>query len=622
MKKNIFFHIMRRKTLLIYFSLVIFTIILLVSNFPINSYDEEIETNYRGDLESSATLEDQNKLVITKINREVNLTRYGLVDISDELEIKNVNDNPVDSFLFGIPKLHAEDLVYLEVLGDQKSSLYYQRKYKIVDQFELIEVYLDDPILPLETINVSIIQTYKDRLEYGIVGFQQQVNYTGYIYPILPYTAQGDNLISTFRIPDSATFIDQPDAVDNTISYNFTTYFTNRKQIDPLLSNLGAKMNVSLAFSENTYTKIEMVELTREIYISSWGIIKISEEYVLQNKGEIDVSRITLIVPGAAKSIRVHDKLGELSGVVIDPAYNYTFEEKEVNIDFSINRIRIGKNSKFRFTLEYNLPIENYMSFNWILESIHLNIFTTKYDFLGRDQTIKIILDGVYRINFISHPPDAIEYEIDKKILIYHEEIVSPKEKKFIQFTFTIDIFNLLLRPLAIILCLIGISSIFVVVVKTRKKEVGLLIPKEIIPSTEIREFCLLYEEKSALLIENRNLLEDLRYKKVSKPKFKNIITRNEKRIEEINKDLEPLQEILIETNETFANIIKRLEVLDAERQSIKDSLNLLEIRYKKGKLPSKTAYEKLTRDFIKRRNKVDRTIDRLIQQLRSYLLK
>ncbi|MHA1763583.1 MAG: hypothetical protein ACTSYC_07475, partial [Promethearchaeota archaeon] len=364
---------MRKKTLLIYFSIVLFISILLVSNFPITTHDEEIKKSSIGNLESSATLEEENKLVITAINREVNLTQYGLVDIGDELEIKNVDDNPVDSFLFGIPKQYAENLVYLDVLGDQKSSLYYQREYKVVDQFELIEVYLNDPLLPLETINVSIIQIYKDRLEYGIVGFQQQVNYTGYIYPILPYTAQGHDIISTFRIPESSTFINQPDAVDNTVSYNFTTYFTNKKQIDTFLSNLGAKMNISLAFSENTYTKIEIVELTREIYISSWGIIKITDEYILQNKGEIDVSKITLIVPGAAKSIRVHDKLGDLSGVVIDPAYNYTFEEKEVNIDFSINRIRIGKNSRYRFILEYYLPIENYMNFNWILESIHMN---------------------------------------------------------------------------------------------------------------------------------------------------------------------------------------------------------------------------------------------------------
>ena len=76
-----------------------------------------------------------------------------------------------------------------------------------------------------------------------------------------------------------------------------------------------------------------------------------------------------------------------------------------------------------------------------------------------------------------------------------------------------------------------------------------------------------------------------------------------------------------MEINETFENIVKRLDVLEAERISVKDSLTLLESRYKRGRLPSRAAYQKLSDDFKKRRKKIDRTIDKLIQQLRSYLL-
>ena len=76
-----------------------------------------------------------------------------------------------------------------------------------------------------------------------------------------------------------------------------------------------------------------------------------------------------------------------------------------------------------------------------------------------------------------------------------------------------------------------------------------------------------------------------------------------------------------METSDTYDNIIKKLDILDAERISVNDSLNLLESRYKRGKLPSKAAYQKLSSDFFNRRKKIDRTIDKYIQQLRSYLL-
>lgn len=612
---------MRKKPLFIYISTFVIFMLILLASCPINNDMALAEKEFTTKPEIAATLEDADKILITNIEREVNFTSYGLVHIGDKLKIKNIDENPVDSFLFGIPKVDGENLIFLEILGDQKNTLLFEKESLITDQFELISVFLEEPILPLEIINVSITQTYKDRLDYSIINFDQRINYTGYIFPILPYIAEG-NIFSTFRIPESASFVIPEDTTENVISYNLSTYISGEKQLRPFLENLGTKKNISFSFSEGTFTKMEVIELNREIYISPWGIIEVSEDYLIQNVGEIDISSFSLIIPGDAKSIFVSDKLGEISGVIVDPEYNYTYDEKDLSIDLSQNRVRITKNSKFRFNLKYNLPIENYISFNWIQESIRMNIFTTKYDFLGRSQRTQIILDGVFQINFISHPPNAIEYTLDKNIIIYESELVSPKEKRIIQFRFTLNIFTLILRPLIFILCLISLASVFVVVVKTKRKDEVSYIMKEQIPTSEIREFTLLLEERSALLIENRSLLDDLRHKRVTKPKFKNIINRNDARIEEIKTEIDPIKEVLVEASETFANIVKRIEVLEAERLTVKDSLNLLEVRYKKGKLPSKTAYEKLLGDFIKRRDKIDRTIDRLIQQLRSYLLK
>ena len=112
-----------------------------------------------------------------------------------------------------------------------------------------------------------------------------------------------------------------------------------------------------------------------------------------------------------------------------------------------------------------------------------------------------------------------------------------------------------------------------------------------------------------------------LRKKKQQKKNYKNILSKNNSKIEEIQKEIIPFKKSLNEVSETFVNIIKKLDVLDAERLSIRDSLNLLESRYKRGRLPSRAVYIKLSDDFKKRRKKIDRTIDKFLQQLRSYLL-
>ena len=107
----------------------------------------------------------------------------------------------------------------------------------------------------------------------------------------------------------------------------------------------------------------------------------------------------------------------------------------------------------------------------------------------------------------------------------------------------------------------------------------------------------------------------------MAKKTYNNILSKNTLKIEQIKQELLPFKKVLMDTNETFENLIKKLDILDAERISVDDSLNLLETRYKRGRLPSKAAYEKLSTDFDRRRKKIDRTIDRIIQQLRSYLL-
>ena len=122
-------------------------------------------------------------------------------------------------------------------------------------------------------------------------------------------------------------------------------------------------------------------------------------------------------------------------------------------------------------------------------------------------------------------------------------------------------------------------------------------------------------------MLEIRTAEEEAKRKKLAKKSYKNLLSKNTTKIEQIKDEIQPFKKSLIESGEIFENIVKKLDVLDAERISVDDSINLLDNRYKRGKLPSRQAYQKLSDDFFKRRKKIDRTIDKYIQQLRNYLL-
>ncbi|MHA1467564.1 MAG: hypothetical protein ACTSP6_05735, partial [Promethearchaeota archaeon] len=448
------------------------------------------------------------------------------------------------------------------------------------------------------------VQTYKDMLLFEEVSVDnQEITFTGYVFPIFPYYSLG-SIKAVYNYPDTSNVLSYTDGgdsdpTDETITYRATN-------LDPFLEKLvqDEKAIITIRLGED-------------------DLIKVNEEYLIRNRGAIDIDKLHFEIPGPAREVRVYDDLGEILGVTLDPEENYThLEYKDLDIDLSENRVTIDPNSKFRFNIEYFLPFEKYISLNWLQESVKINMFTTKSDFLGKDHEIKLIIEGCFSLDYISEPPDAIEYIEDAIILIYESEYVSPLEDKIIQITFTMNIFDLVLRPIVFILLLILISSLYVLIVKTRKEEADLLaIKKELLPISEIREFCSLYEEKIALIVEIRNAGEDVKRKKIIKKKYKNLVEKKKKKIEEIDREIIPFKKLISEIDVSFENIIKKLEVLEAERMSVKDGLNLLEARYKRGRLPSRAAYMKLSDNFLNRQKKIDRSIDKNIRTLRSYLL-
>ncbi|GAH36106.1 unnamed protein product [marine sediment metagenome] len=111
-----------------------------------------------------------------------------------------------------------------------------------------------------------------------------------------------------------------------------------------------------------------------------------------------------------------------------------------------------------------------------------------------------------------------------------------------------------------------------------------------------------------------------MKRKKLTKKKYLNELKKYDSKLKSLENELTPLRKILEESTKIFVNIFKKLELLEAERFSLKDNINLLENRYKKGKLPSKSAYEKLLGDFLKRREKVRKAIDRQIHELKAYI--
>ncbi len=579
---------------------------------------------------SSASLEGAQNILVTNLDRIANVSGYGQINIEDVLTIKNMNANPIPAVYIGIE--NPVELVFFEALGDQRNSLYAERSYMKMNNYEMIAIYFDSPLLPEQTKTIRFIQSYGYQLNYGLYmqgqQLMQRIYFQELLFPLLPYRIEAFK--ATYNLPSSSTPVsaDWGDISGTKMIFQKSDpdlTALNINYLTPFLANLISKGKASppISFDDKTVTRLEIMDLTRTIFISPWGIIRVTENIEIQNTGSVATNTLKFQIPGPARSVSVSDYLGQILGTSISPGANYThLEYKELTIDLSKNRVNILPESTFTFIIEYFLPWENYVTTNWLQQSIKINLLTSKSEYLRRSETISLVFDGCYKIDSMTNEPNTIDTETGGIVLVYSFDQVTSLQENYIQITYTIDLFDLLLRPIVFMLIIILIASVFVIFVKSKKRlDIGAVVQKELLPVNEIREFCSLYEEKTALALEIREAEENAKKKKIAKKNYTNILKKNTDKIEEIEEEIVPFKTIVEDTNVTFKDIVKRLELLEAERISVRDSLNLLETRYKQGKLPSRASYFKLTDDFLKRRRRIDRKIDKYIQQLRSYLL-
>ncbi|MFW9771185.1 MAG: hypothetical protein ACFFEO_03330 [Candidatus Thorarchaeota archaeon] len=612
-----------KKIFVVIIGLLILT--LLISSININSKTNIQNNNQNTNLELSNSLEGAENVLITEIIRNVNISRYGLVHIEDILIVLNKNNNPITSISIGIPKEKFSDLLYIQAKDSGEESLLTERANFEINDFRMVIIYFDTPLLYQQETTIFIMQTYNYLISFETSGSEQNINLTSFVFPILPYKANGENIKTIIRTPQESTIIEfeKIDTMGGEISpgillYDLASSLTI-EYLEPFLVNLpDESKEITIIFQNIQYIKLEIETINRDINILPLGIIKIKEVLLIQNTGAVPIYNFDFKIPSHSKNLRVFDNIGNLAITTTES----NSDHKSIEINLLRNRVGISPLSKFEFTVEYNLPFDDYISLNWFQQSFQIDLMITRYPFLGNNEFINIIIEGCGNLDFISSLPDAIIDSEGSKILIYNLNDVSPLESNLIQITFAIDLFDLLLRPMIIVIIITSISSFYVVFIKLSKKKEGVsIIERDVKVLNELREFCALFEEKNALMLEIRKAEENLKRKKVTKKAFSNISDKNSAKIEQIKREIIPFKKTLMESNEIFNNIINKLDLMDAERISVNDSLTLLENRYKRGKLESKAVYQKLLEDFMKRRKRIDRTIDKFIQQLRSYLL-
>ena len=177
------------------------------------------------------------------------------------------------------------------------------------------------------------------------------------------------------------------------------------------------------------------------------------------------------------------------------------------------------------------------------------------------------------------------------------------------------------IRPLLFVL-IVGIFCLGYVAVRRisffLEEEEIIAVVAEVDPAI-LSEFCALYGEKIALLLQTERLEQNMLQGKISKPRYRKEKKNFERKLRSLGRELEGRSQPLIEAGGKYESSVRQLELLEAERVSAIEALHALEQRYRQKRITA-SVYQKLRNDLQKRRDRAVGRMDRILLTLREEL--
>jgi hypothetical protein len=318
-------------------------------------------------------------------------------------------------------------------------------------------------------------------------------------------------------------------------------------------------------------------------------------------------------VPLNAENVYIFDNFGNL-------VYGVD-KYRNVTINFASTRYELQYGETETYWITYRLPLSDYSTSNGDKIKLNLDILFGSFRAVVKDFRITLILPKDASLNSILPSASSFSSEDNSVVIHFNETNVTPYNSKIVELE--LDASNsygpFLARPLLFLLIFASICSGYVIVKRVIPSKERLIERRTVVPTPILLEFCSLNEEKVSLITEIEQLDDDMKKRRIKKRIYRNELKNKEKKIFELNKDIDEIKITLRSAGGRFEQIVNELEINEAERQSTMDGLYNLEQRYLRKKI-SLIAYQKLSDDLINRHKRSRTKIDKLLFELREIM--
>jgi chromosome segregation ATPase len=132
-----------------------------------------------------------------------------------------------------------------------------------------------------------------------------------------------------------------------------------------------------------------------------------------------------------------------------------------------------------------------------------------------------------------------------------------------------------------------------------------------------IRSFVSSYDEKRKIVLEMSSLEAGLRRGRIPRRRYKVQRKTLETRLETLSRKLDDLKQKLRAAGGRYADLMRQLEVAEAEINEVEANIRSIEVRHRRGEL-SLEAYRKLLGDYERRKGNAETRINGILMRLRE----
>lgn len=544
------------------------------------------------------------QLIITDIQRTTGIQEYGMLLITDNITVFNPGPEPAFYVYTAYPLVEISKVLTFRARTINGTDLFSQRVPSIGPNCTGWQIFLPEPLMAEKSVTFTAQMSLEDSIQQNDIN--PTVNFSP--VPTSPYFIQSYTTQLTYdeallTLPSQTTWT----GID-IHPYSFS------------------EASATLEYVANTFRPIiTYLELRRVFYIDEWGYLFAHEEHTFrldspnprftENPAQ-NWNSITLTLPRGSEFIRAFEGVANLSSqIVVAPT---STDSGSINVGF---QYRIKEGDVYQFFLQYRMPLDNYQQ---VLQTGQLLVFNPYYEepFLIRSQITEFLLPIGTWLQGIPVGAETTITPSGQYLVRFQDANVTSLSQGEINLYYVYSIQPALVRPMILFIIFSAICLAYVAArrIPFFREEEEIIAPTPEVDPAILSEFCALYGEKIALLLQTERLEQSMLQGKISKPRYRKEKKNFERKSRALERDLENRTQPLIEAGGKYESSCRQLEILEAERVSAIEGLHALEQRYRQKRITA-SVYQKLRKDIQKRRDKAVSRMDRILLTLREELI-